>query len=177
MLRYKNSLIVFASIFIITICFVYGYRNGICIGKSEFKINVQRGAFLRILLQNVGFFLLLLFGALFYNISNFFLLMYNGNLWGLTAKFTACSIGLSRAFFLVTPHIFIEMLWITLTIRISIDLSDIIYRLFIDKIDSTVFILKLKSMRYRFLFAFLLVIVGVVIEVFISPYVFNHQIL
>ncbi|MFC3560518.1 stage II sporulation protein M [Pedobacter jamesrossensis] len=169
----RNVIVVTVALITLITSFLFAYNRGICHESSSYIINVDPSSFIKILIQNLGFFLLILLGALFYNISNFFLLLFNGNLWGLAAKFATCSLGFYNAIILVSPHIFIEILWIGLSVTLSFKLSTILYQLFNDKIDAHSFITEIKKMKYQFLFAFLLVIVGVVIEVFLSPLIYN----
>jgi len=169
----RNVYILSGTLITLFSTFLFAYNRAICHETTNYVIHVDPAVFVKILIQNLGFFLLIIAGSLFYNISNFFLLLYNGNLWGLAAKFAACSLGFYNAILLVAPHIVIEILWISLSVKLSFKLSRILYDLLNDKIDSYLFMAQLKTMKYQFLFAFLLVITGVVIEVFLSPIIYN----
>lgn len=81
----NKNLVYFCIIVMLLISFYFGFNKNDCNVQSldTYEIDADLTLFKKILIQNIGFYFLILFGCLFYNISNFFLILYNGAMWEL----------------------------------------------------------------------------------------------
>ena len=119
----------------------------------------------RLLVNNTGYFILLLLGFFSFNISSYPLVAYNSYFWGVVFKTALCKTTLTSALSLFLPHIFFEVVWILIATTISTQFSLFLYEEF-----NNMYILKFSSskiLKNAFL-GFLILIVGVLVEFYIT---------
>jgi len=103
---------------LIIISFLIGYYTFECnysIKKEILEsITLQEKfiLFKKVLLKNLGFAFLLSLGFMFYNISTFVLLFYNGLMCGIFFKKNNCELDFTKTITLVSSHLFLEIIWI-----------------------------------------------------------------
>lgn len=171
----NKNLVYFCVIIMLLISFYFGFNKNDCNLQSlgTYEINADLILFKKILIQNIGFYFLILFGSLFYNISNFFLILYNGAMWGISAKNLSCTLGDFNSTLLVLPHILIEVLWIVMSVQLSLQLSKYFFELLNESISPTKFMIGIKSLRKQFILILIFTIAGAIVEVYLSPLTYN----
>lgn len=90
---------------------------------------------------------------------------------GIRAKNLACTIGDYNSTLLVLPHILIEILWIVMSVQLSLRLSKHLFELLNESISSTQFMINIKSFRKEFILIF--TIFRAIVEVYLSPLTYN----
>jgi len=128
--------------------------------------------FLDILVRNASFSCVILLGALFFNVSTVCLIAFNGYSWGLSFMQVFCLAGGKTAFILFAPHGLIELVWITISVQISVKLSMVILDLFRNKILPSIFIQEIKKQLPKLGICFVLIMIGALVESFITPYLY-----
>lgn len=164
-----------ASLLIILLFFTAGLF-GDCDGQYNKPdvIPSNVALFIKILLQNTGFAIFLLLGCFFLNITTVSLLIYTGISWGMSFKDLNCTVGLEKALIFVLPHIVLEITWIILACQLSVRISYQILDLFSDRTDAEEFYDEIKKKHVSSFFRILvLVLLGAVIESFVTPIFIN----
>lgn len=160
-IKYLAALILFTSLLI-------GIENTPCTIKNQITSELTTATlsfFGKVLLQNFGFFVLIIFGCLFYNISTFCLIFYNGFIWGMFFKHIYCIVGWEKTLLIFLPHTVIEVIWIALATQLSCELSIYLYKFLNEESSLEVVNITInKNIINKVLLIFLLIFIGVSIE-------------
>lgn len=153
----------------ILIGFAFGHNNYSCLeGNHEYTKDIDHSVvFLKILLNNIGFSILIIVGAISLNVITAGVLFYNGYIWGLQFRTIMCDFGIDYFLRAVIPHFFIELLWILFIVHSISVFSKALYRFYSNKIDSENFIKVILSQKKRLLISFSLIILSAIFEIYL----------
>ena len=138
-------------------------------GKTGAAVTGKAAFFMEVLLRNSTFYFLIVIGSLFFNISSLLLIVYNSFVWGMAARASVCGLGLWKSVAMVSLHLPVEVCWILLSFRLSVDLSISIYSYFNNVLDSASFMDQVHKTGTSVGLGYLWVIAGCLLETFISP--------
>lgn len=175
-LKTNPNYINYLTIIIIILFFQFGYffSNFNELKLTEIEIPLTNSnLFVKVLVQNTTFYLLIILGSLFFNISSLMLICYNSFAWGYSAKMTICQIGFIKTFFLIGPHISIEIFWIIYSTSLSFDLSLSLLSFFNNNISASIFMISIRNKIKLFLYGYLVVLLGCIVEIFVSPLIYK----
>jgi uncharacterized membrane protein SpoIIM required for sporulation len=161
---------------LIAMTMIIGYSTITC-GQFEFIsdtrfIQKEESSFFllgRIFIKNTTFAILLIMGSLFFNISTFSLVAFNGYSWGHSFREVLCQTDIKTTLLIFSPHGILEIVWICLFAKISVNISISLVDLLRNKILSTIFIDSLKLLYPKLFLGFFLIFTSAVIEVFLTP--------
>lgn len=136
-----------------------------CSNTNVTNITDNKFTLNNLLINNTGYYLLLLIGFLSFNISSYPLVAYNSFFWGVIFKTALCKSNLVNAISLFFPHIFFEIFWIVKVTGISTQFSVLLYEEF-----NNLKIIKLNGCKIfkELSLGYLILIIGVLIEFYIT---------
>lgn len=170
LIKNVNYFVIFLSL--LTICIGLSSRNCEWIEANPQQTYITYITFFKkVFLQNIDFGCVILVGCLFFNISTFCVVLYNGFIWGSYFKVNACHTSINKTIIAFLPHSIIELVWITILANVSMKLSFSFYDFMNDRINSQVFLNSILVNMQRISFAFILIIISVLVETL--SYYFN----
>ena len=169
----EYSPIIFGIVFIAS--FVLGLTNSIPIEIKQpiinKKIEIDIYTILYIASRNILLALALLIGFFTANILNYALVFYNGITIGITVSMYSKIVNSKQLAISILPHSFIEFFWIILISSLSVKLFFSFIKLLNSQYENKEFIKILMSRKCLIYFS--LVIIGILVEVIITPFLIN----
>lgn len=139
---------------------------------SEYTITQSSVNFGKMLVQNFFFAVIIIFGAFTFNLLTVCCCLFNGVIFGIYCKTTYINLGLKRTLGLFVPHTIIELCWILLAVSLSYRIYLNFSQYVVKSSRLTRFGVSVLRMRNQFLWVFGLVMVGCLVEYFITYKIF-----
>ncbi len=166
----KNQTNLFLYVCLIVIllgCFL-GYSLPSKIQAKHSEITNINISLFRIFIQNSFFAIALIIGAFTFNVLTICCCIFNGLIFGMYFKSSFINLGLEKTFALFIPHTLIEILWISLAIKLSYNIF-CLFKIYVIKTSSlTRFGISVLKLKNQFLYIFFLIIIGCLVEYFIT---------
>ena len=160
------SLILIIMLFI---AFPIGLNSYDCISENNLPFEDINNfkLFFKILLNNLGFCVLILLGSISLNITTAGILFYTGYTWGIQFALIKCKYGSEFLTQSIIYHFPLEFLWIIVTVYLSSILSIHFYNVFNDFNKINLFFKTVKSTKKHILLIVILNIISALIETYI----------
>lgn len=171
----KYNILIFLVILLISffISFYYqievnGYEPSL-ITKKDIALNNK--IIYKIILNNLLLSIILLTGFLTANIVNYVLISLNGIVFGLNIAYMGKFYNLKIALSLFLPHAIFEISWMLLISSLSVKLFFAFLKFVSSEYGDYEFFNLLKSKTMKKII--ILMVLSLIIEIFITPYLFN----
>lgn len=132
-------------------------------GISNREINI-----FSLLIQNYFFAIAIIIGSFTFNILTVCCCTYNGVVFGMYLKSSYVNLGLEKTINLFLPHTLIEIIWMTLAIKLSFEIYSNFRKYVFHSNRFTRFGLSILKLKNKMIIIFLLITLGCFVEYFIT---------
>lgn len=174
----RKNLIIILTLILMSICFIVGF-NIVKSNEVNSQLDIAKNdslTFLKLLLKNLGFGLLILIGSFTFYILPVIYIGFNSFHLGLSFHVLLNYVGLKMTFLYLAPHGFIELYWIFYAVVLSDNIFIFFKLIFINnQIVDYELIEKSKKKILRMLFSLvILIFTSCFIEFYFSYTLINN---